>query len=191
HKSAKMCTGFLKVMMFIFNGAIFLCGIAGLGVGIWQIFFSIMLIIFFVEVAGAIVLFVFTDVVDELFEELEDDVKTAIQSKYGNPNDMTTLWDTAMKEFRCCGYKNYTDFDGSPFNQLKGEYPGPCCGTPDGKCSLTEVQQVDIPGCFTKLVTVLEDNSFIIAGVAFGIAAIEIAAMVVSMVLYCNAGKKS
>lgn len=36
--------------------------------------------------------------VDELFEELEDDVKTAIQSKYGNPNDMTTLWDTAMKE---------------------------------------------------------------------------------------------
>ncbi|XP_038140795.1 tetraspanin-1-like [Cyprinodon tularosa] len=244
-----MCTGLLKVMMFIFNGAIFLCGIAGLGVGIWVVldsdtllgllesventptkvfqvvtvgyvlvgvgtfllivgflgccgavkesrcmlltFFSIMLIIFFVGVAGAIVLFVFTDVVDELFEELEDDVKTAIQSKYGNPNDMTTLWDTAMKEFRCCGYKNYTDFDGSPFNQLTGEYPGPCCGTPDEKCSLTEVQQVDIPGCFTKLVTVLEDNSFIIAGVAFGIAAIEIAAMVVSMVLYCNAGKKS
>uniref|UniRef100_A0A3Q2D0K4 Tetraspanin 34a n=1 Tax=Cyprinodon variegatus TaxID=28743 RepID=A0A3Q2D0K4_CYPVA len=160
-------------MMFIFNGAIFvICCLLSLQ------FFSIMLIIFFVEVAGAIVLFVFTDVVDELFEELEDDVKTAIQSKYGNPNDMTTL---------CCGYKNYTDFDGSPFNQLKGEYPGPCCGTPDGKCSLTE----DIPGCFTKLVTVLEDNSFIIAGVAFGIAAIEIAAMVVSMVLYCNAGKKS
>uniref|UniRef100_A0A3Q2E5X2 Tetraspanin 34a n=1 Tax=Cyprinodon variegatus TaxID=28743 RepID=A0A3Q2E5X2_CYPVA len=177
----KMCTGFLKVMMFIFNGAIFVKLLKSKPGPFWVLRFT-DLIKKVISLHDGL-LFASHSQVDELFEELEDDVKTAIQSKYGNPNDMTTLWDT----FRCCGYKNYTDFDGSPFNQLKGEYPGPCCGTPDGKCSLTE----DIPGCFTKLVTVLEDNSFIIAGVAFGIAAIEIAAMVVSMVLYCNAGKKS
>ncbi|XP_015247406.1 PREDICTED: tetraspanin-1-like [Cyprinodon variegatus] len=244
-----MCTGFLKVMMFIFNGAIFLCGIAGLAVGIWVVvdsdsllglfdfvenapteifqvvvigyvligvgalllivgflgccgavkesrcmlltFFSIVLIIFLVEVAGAILLFAFTDVVDEMFEELEGDVKDAIQRKYGEDNDMTTLWNTTMEEFKCCGYKNYTDFDGSPFNVLTRGYPSPCCSTPGIPCNESGAHMANVDGCFTKLVKFLEDNSFIIAGVALGIAAIEIAAMVVSMVLYCNAGRKS
>ncbi|KAK1886338.1 Tetraspanin-1 [Dissostichus eleginoides] len=29
------CSGFLKIMMFIFNGGIFLAGVAILGVGVW------------------------------------------------------------------------------------------------------------------------------------------------------------
>uniref|UniRef100_A0A3B4BJD3 TSN18 protein n=1 Tax=Periophthalmus magnuspinnatus TaxID=409849 RepID=A0A3B4BJD3_9GOBI len=33
--SKMCCTGFLKTMMFVFNGVIFLAGVAILGVGIW------------------------------------------------------------------------------------------------------------------------------------------------------------
>ncbi|XP_014836940.1 PREDICTED: tetraspanin-1-like [Poecilia mexicana] len=242
------CTGFLKVMMFIFNGGIFLAGLVILGVGIWVTvdsdsllslvenvvklpdevfklnyvgymligvgavlliigflgccgavkesrcmlltFFSLVLIIFIVEVAGGIVLFVFTDEVDQIFNNLENDVRTEIQTNYGNDTEKTELWDTAMEQFHCCGYKNYTDFYGSPFN-IGGEYPPPCCLSGTGPCTLDTAHKSNVKGCFVKLVELLEENSIIIAGVAIGIASLEIAAMVVSMVLYCNAGKNS
>ncbi|XP_005809121.1 tetraspanin-1-like [Xiphophorus maculatus] len=241
------CTGFLKVMMFIFNGAIFLAGAAILGVGIWVTvdsdsllglvdkvvelpedvfqlnyvgyvligvgavlliigflgccgaikeskcmlltFFSLVLIIFIIEVAGGVVLFVFNDEVDQIFDSIENEVRTDIQKNYGNENDMTQVWNTTMEQFQCCGYKNYTDFEGSPFNNAGDRYPSPCCdGT--GPCTSNAARTANIKGCFVKLLELLEENSAIIAGVALGIAALEIAAMVVSMVLYCNAGKK-
>ncbi|XP_008413811.1 tetraspanin-1-like [Poecilia reticulata] len=242
------CKGFLKVMMFIFNGGIFLAGAAILGVGIWVTvdsdslmslvekvvklpdeifklnyigymligvgavlviigflgccgaireskcmlltFFSLVLIIFIVEVAGGVVLFVFNDEVDEIFNNLENDVRTDIQAHYGQDTEITEIWDSTMEQFRCCGYKNYTDFYGSPFNINGGDiYPPPCCS---GKspCIAPAAKLLNIKGCFVKLVDLLEENSVIIAGVAIGVAALEIAAMVVSMVLYCNAGKK-
>ncbi|XP_007551686.1 tetraspanin 34a [Poecilia formosa] len=241
------CTGFLKVMMFIFNGGIFLAGLVILGVGIWVTvdsdsllnlvekvvdlpdevfklnyvgymligvgavlliigflgccgavkesrcmlltFFSLVLIIFIVEVAGGIVLFVFTDEVDQIFNNLENDVITDIQANYGKDPGMTELWNITMEQFHCCGYKNYTDFYGSPFN-IGGEYPPPCCHSSTGPCTSDLARISNVKGCFVKLVELLEENSIIIAGVAIGIASLEIAAMVVSMVLYCNAGKK-
>uniref|UniRef100_A0A3B3VS86 Tetraspanin n=1 Tax=Poecilia latipinna TaxID=48699 RepID=A0A3B3VS86_9TELE len=163
-------------------------------------FFSLVLIIFIVEVAGGIVLFVFTDEVDQIFNNLENDVITDIQANYGKDPGMTELWNITMEQMcnyiffmylqsRCCGYKNYTDFYGSPFN-IGGEYPPPCCHSSTGPCTSDLARISNVKGCFVKLVELLEENSIIIAGVAIGIASLEIAAMVVSMVLYCNAGKK-
>ncbi|XP_023134263.1 tetraspanin 34a [Amphiprion ocellaris] len=245
------CSGFLKIMMFIFNGAIFLAGAAILGVGVWfQVdknsllgflddvegappelsqlanvsylliavgavllvigflgccgavresrcmlltFFIIVLIIFIAEVAGAIVLFVFQDVAEELLSDLENEVRDSIQANYGNENSgVTTFWDKTMEGLKCCGFNNYTDFDGSPFNNSPADlYPSQCCNStiPEGDCSLREAQLSNIDGCFDKLLKLIEDNALIIAAVAIGIAALEIAAMVVSMILYKKAGK--
>uniref|UniRef100_A0A3B3UP03 Tetraspanin n=1 Tax=Poecilia latipinna TaxID=48699 RepID=A0A3B3UP03_9TELE len=225
------CTGFLKVMMFIFNGGIFLAGLVILGVGIWVTvdsdsllnlvekvvdlpdevfklnyvgymligvgavlliigflgccgainenrcmlltFFSLVLIIFIVEVAGGIVLFVFTDEVDQIFNNLENDVITDIQANYGKDPGMTELWNITMEQSRCCGYKNYTDFYGSPFN-IGGEYPPPCCHSSTGPSSYSNTKEIYLSGCFVKLVELLEENSIIIAGVAIGIASLEV-----------------
>ncbi|XP_006787480.1 tetraspanin 34 [Neolamprologus brichardi] len=244
------CSGFLKIMMFIFNGGIFLAGAVILGVGIWvQVdrssfldildevedasslsqlvnvsylliavgavllligflgccgairenkcmlltFFSIVLIIFLIEVAGAIVLFVFKDVAGELLQELEKDVQNSIKTNYGNDNKLTSVWDNTMEELKCCGYRNYTDFTASPFYNNGGRhlYPAPCCNSTISaeKCDEAKAQRSNIDGCFDKLLQLIEDNALVIAGVAMGIAALEIAAMVVSMVLYCKAGK--
>lgn len=244
------CKGFLKVMMFIFNGGIFLAGALILGVGVWvtvdsdsllalledvedmpddvfQVvyvgyvlitvgalllvigflgccgaikesrcmlltFFSIVLIIFLIEVAAAVLLFVFSDMADDIFGSIEDKVRKTIKKNYGEKESMTKLWDETMKNLKCCGYKNYTDFEGSPFYTLNGDaYPPTCCSSlANLTCSSDAVLSSPVPGCFEQVVKLLEDNSVIIAGVAIGIAALEIAAMVVSMVLYCNAGKK-
>ncbi|XP_061627519.1 tetraspanin-1-like [Phyllopteryx taeniolatus] len=251
------CGGFLKLMMFIFNGTIFVAGAAVLGVGIWvkvdsnsfmgildsvealppelsQVanvgylligvgavllvigflgccgavkesrcmlltFFSIVLVIFLIEVAGAVVLLVFKDVAVHVFDSLEGEVQKNLASQYGRDETLTSLWNTTMEGFQCCGFRNYTDFNGSPFQVQSGGffYPSQCCnGTLiDKTCSLSaadlaaELELVD--SCFDKLLLLIKENAVIIAGVALGIAALEIAAMVVSMVLYKQIGTKA
>ncbi|XP_029365474.1 tetraspanin-1-like [Echeneis naucrates] len=245
------CSGFLKIMMFIFNGGIFVAGAAILGVGIWVkvdagslldvlhtidnaasgisqlvnvsyllialgvvlvvigflgccgairesrcmllTFFSIVLIIFLAEVAGAVVLLVFKDLAKDLLSALEKDVIKSIREDYGKDEGVTSLWNATMEEFHCCGYKNYTDFDFSPFyNEHGGNfYPLTCCNATITKatCNTTTAESSMIDGCFDTLLKLIEDNAVIIAAVALGIAAFEIAAMVVSMVLYKNIGK--
>nr|XP_020502071.1 tetraspanin-1-like [Labrus bergylta] len=245
------CSSFLKIMMFVFNGGIFLAGAAILGVGVWVkvdsgsllgildsvdgapselsqlvyvgylligvgavlliigflgccgavkesrcmllTFFSIVLIIFLVEVAGAVVLLVFQDLAGEILSDLEDGVRKGIQEHYGDSESLTSLWNTTMEQFKCCGYKNYTDFDGSPFNVgHENLYPTMCCNvttTPD-VCNKNAAHNSMIDGCFSKLLQFIEDNAVIVAAVALGISFFEVAAMVVSMVLYNKIGSK-
>ncbi|XP_026159376.1 tetraspanin-1-like [Mastacembelus armatus] len=247
------CFGFLKIMMFIFNGGIFLAGAAILGVGIWvkvdsgsllgllenldnapsglsqlvnisyllmavggvllvigflgccgavkesrcmlMTFFSIMLIIFLIEVAGAVVLLVFQGLADQLLQSLEDEVRKSIVKNYGYSESVTSLWNATMDKFQCCGYRNYTDFDGSPFFTEHGRnvYPPMCCNATItmSTCNTNEAHSSMVDGCFDKLLQLIEDNAVIIAAVALGIAALEIAAMVVSMVLYSQIGRKN
>ncbi|XP_024914398.1 tetraspanin-1-like [Cynoglossus semilaevis] len=244
------CSGFLKIMMFIFNGGIFLAGAAILGMGIWVkldidsllgllgdvgdseaqmsklvsvsyvliavgavllvigflgccgaikesrcmllTFFSIVLIIFIIEIAGAVVLLVFRGLADDILDQVGDTVKSAIKTKYGLENDFTSLWDSTMQQFECCGYTNYTDFTDSPFNK-NGNYPAACCLDPfNGTlCDQRKADKADVDGCYDMLLAFIQENSVIIAAVALGILALEIAAMVVSMILYNNIGRKA
>lgn len=246
------CSGFLKIMMFIFNGGIFVAGAAILGVGVWVkvdsasllgivgniedappglnellnvsylfigvgavlliigflgccgavresrcmllTFFSIVLIIFLAEVAGAVVLFVFKDLAGDLLLGLEKEVRENIQKEYGKSDSLTSLWNATMEGLECCGYRNYTDFDGSPYYEDHGGdvYPNRCCNETItvGICNKNEAQLSVVDGCFDKLLQLIQDNAVIIAAVALAIAALEIAAMVVSMVLYKQIGTK-
>ncbi|XP_023999419.1 tetraspanin-1 [Salvelinus sp. IW2-2015] len=96
-----------------------------------------------------------------------------------------------MEQFKCCGYRNYTDFDGSPFqeNSTNSMYPPTCCSTTE-TCAVAAAKTSNVIGCFTMLLNLIEDNAVIIGAVGLGIAALEIAAMVVSMVLYQQIGNK-
>lgn len=159
-------------------------------------FFSIVLIIFLVEVAGAVVLLVFQGLADELFKSLGDEVRKSIKKEYGKNEAMTSLWNATMEEFKCCGYMNYTDFDNSPYvTDHGGKYPTTCCNSTitedEGTCSKDAAERSMVDGCLDKLMDLIVDNAVIIAAVALGIAALEIAAMVVSMVLYKDIGNKA
>ncbi|NP_001038906.2 tetraspanin 34a isoform X1 [Danio rerio] len=241
------CKGFLKVMMFVFNGIIFLAGAAVLAVGIWVAvdrvsllgflehiedappelaqlanigylligvgaflaimgflgccgavkeskcmlltFFIIVLIIFLVEVAAAVVLFVFEPVVQETLNEIGQKVAKSIKDNYGKDEPFSSIWNTTMNELKCCGYNNYTDFSGSNFVEETSMYPEKCCSSGSQRCDERAAEDAVIAGCFRTLVKLIEDNALLLAGVALGIAALEIAAMVVSMILYKNVGK--
>ncbi|XP_059392830.1 tetraspanin-1-like [Carassius carassius] len=240
------CFGFLKSMMFLFNGIIFVAGAAILGVGIWVkvdsgsvlsflqniqgapgelgkvlnvgylliavgavllilgflgccgaikesrcmllLFFIIILIVFIVEVAGAIVLLAFKPQAENLIKQMESEVVKSLKYDYWKNTDVTGLWNTTMSTLKCCGFNNYTDFTNSNFMNETKSYPVQCCNK--APCNGSTALNSNIPGCFPALKKLIDDNSVIIIAVALGIAALELVAMIVSMILYCRIGSK-
>ncbi|KAL6103429.1 uncharacterized protein ACO6RY_02831 [Pungitius sinensis] len=240
------CFGFLKMMMFVFNGIIFLAGAAILGVGIWVkvdsgsilgvlgkidnapaeltqvlnvgylliaigvlllvigflgccgavrestcmllLFFIIVLVVFIAEVAGAVVILVFRPLANELLTKLGQAAVQSIKKDYGENADVTGLWNTTMTSLHCCGFYNSSDFVDSPYyKHHDNQYPPQCCAVSDSVCNQTAAT---ITGCFPKIKKLIEENTVVIVGVALGIAALEICAMAVSMILYCRIKSK-
>ncbi|XP_068263072.1 tetraspanin-1 [Nyctibius grandis] len=235
------CFTFIKVMMILFNLAIFLGGGTLLGVGIWvsvdgqsfldifgavsssvlqvvnvsyflivigaillvigflgccgaqkeskcllMMFFSVVLIIFIAEIAAAVVALVYTGLAEMLLTAV---VTPLLKEKYGEDMSLTHIWNVTMREVHCCGLNNYTDFTDSPWYKEQKTYPEPCCKDLQ-PCNITLAAQSDVPGCFDQILEEIKTNSGVVGGVAAGIAALEIAAMVVSMYLYCQLDQK-
>ncbi|XP_075888838.1 tetraspanin 35 [Nelusetta ayraudi] len=227
------CFGFLKVMMFVFNGIIFLAGCTILGVGIWVkvdsgsifhlfgqienapaelsqvlsvgyllialgsflliigflgscgvireskclllLFFTIVLLVFIAEVAGAVVILVFKPLVGKLFAKLGRSAVESIRKDYGRNSDITGLWDAIMTTLKCCGLDNSTDFVGSPYFVEHGlQFPPSCCQGNNQPCNQTAVDStLTTVGCFQKIQELVEDNAGVCVGVALGFAALE------------------
>ncbi|XP_051905291.1 tetraspanin 35 [Hippocampus zosterae] len=239
------CFGFLKFMMFLFNGIIFVAGAVILGVGIWVkvdsgsilkflgmienappelgqvlnvgylliaigvllvvigflgccgaireskcmllLFFIIILLVFLAEVAGAVVILVFRPLAEDVFRRFGTAAVESIKKDYGKNSDLTGLWDTTMSTLKCCGIYNSSNFVDSPYYVTNNnQYPPPCC--PEAKpCNQTLIDHFTaIPGCFEKFTQLINDNTVAIVAVALGIAALELCAMTVSMILYCK-----
>ncbi|NXS79938.1 TSN1 protein, partial [Erpornis zantholeuca] len=239
---AKMgCFTFIKVMMILFNLAIFLSGGTLLGVGIWVkvdgesflkifgalsasvlqvvnvsyllivigaillvigflgcygaqkeskclliMFFSVVLIIFIAEVAAAVVALVFTGLAETLLTGL---VTPLLKEKYGVDDTFTEVWNVTMREVHCCGLNNYTDFNNSYFLETHKSYPRQCFGV-SPLLSHPHLCGCLLQGCFKQILEEIKTNAGVAGGVAAGIAALEIAAMAVSMYLYCQLDEK-
>ncbi|NWU16258.1 TSN1 protein, partial [Cephalopterus ornatus] len=232
---------FIKVMMILFNLAIFLSGGTLLGVGIWvkvdvrsfmdifgalsssvlqvvnvsyvlivigaillvigflgcygaqkeskcllMMFFSVVLIIFIAEVAVAVVALVYTSLAESLLSAV---VTPVLKEQYGKDATFTSIWNTTMTKVKCCGLNNYTDFNDSFWYEKHEVYPPQCCDPPKN-CTVTLAAQSNVTGCFDQILKEIRTNAEVAGGVAAGIAALEIAAMAVSMYLYCRLDKK-
>ncbi|NXR67204.1 TSN1 protein, partial [Rhadina sibilatrix] len=243
---AKMgCFTFIKVMMILFNLAIFLSGGTLLGVGIWvkvdgesflnifgtlsssilqvvnvayllivigaillvigflgcygaqkeskcllMMFFSVVLIIFIAEVAAAVLALVFTGLAETLLTGL---VTPLLKEKYGADEAFTKIWNITMTEVHCCGLNNYTDFNNSYYYKTHNSYPPQCCDVQDWGITPSchpHPRGCLLQGCFKQILEEIRTNAGVAGGVAAGIAALEIAAMAVSMYLYCRLDEK-
>ncbi|NXB19512.1 TSN1 protein, partial [Rhagologus leucostigma] len=235
------CFTFIKVMMILFNLAMFLAGGVLLGVGIWvnvdgesflKIFgalsssvlqvvhvsyllivigaillvigflgcygaqkesrcilmtlFSVLLIIFIAEIAAAVVVLVFTSLAETLLTGL---VTPLLKEKYGMNDAFTQTWNVTMTEVHCCGLNNYTDFNNSYFYETHGSYPRQCFGV-SPPLAHPHLRGCLPQGCFKQILKEIKTNAGVAGGVAAGIAALEIAAMAVSMYLYCRLDRK-
>ncbi|MEQ2296754.1 hypothetical protein AMECASPLE_027780, partial [Ameca splendens] len=150
------------------------------------LFFMIVLLVFIAEVAGAVVILVFRPLADELFEKAGTAAVKNIKKDFGKNADITGLWNTTMDTLKCCGYYNFTDFTDSPYYKMQGSnYPPQCCMN-SSPCNRTVADNTKVDGCFPKIKQLIDDNTVVIVAVALGIAALEICAMIVSIILYCR-----
>ncbi|KAM9243179.1 tetraspanin-1 [Dugong dugon] len=150
-----------------------------------MMFFSILLLIFIAEVAAAVVALVYTTMAENF---LTLAVVPAIKKDYGQQKDFSELWNITMEGLKCCGFNNYTDFEGSPFYLQKNVFPPYCCNrtTDGGSCTKEKAENDAVQGCFHQLLYEIRTHAVTVGGVAAGIAGLELAAMIVSLYLYCN-----
>ncbi|XP_052033043.1 tetraspanin-1 [Apodemus sylvaticus] len=153
-----------------------------------MMFFSILLIIFIAEIAGAVVALVYTTMAEQFLALL---VVPAIEKDYGYQSDFTQVWNTTMEELHCCGFNNYTDFSASRFVEENKVFPQYCCANPSNHtieelCTEDKARSMNVQGCFKEILHKIRTNAVTVGGVAVGVAALELAAMAVSMYLYCN-----
>ncbi|XP_032103325.1 tetraspanin-1 isoform X2 [Sapajus apella] len=211
------CFSFIKTMMILFNLLIFLCGVALLAVGIWvsidgpsflKIFgplsssaMQFVNVGYFLIAAGAVVFALgFLGCYGAQSESkcalmMADHFLTllvvpAIKKDYGSQKDFTQVWDSTMEGLKCCGFTNYTDFEGSPYVKKNNTFPPFCCNditnTANETCTEEKAKNQAVQGCFNQLLHDIQTNAVTVGGVAAGIGGLELAAMIVSMYLYCN-----
>lgn len=153
-----------------------------------MMFFFILLLIFIAEVAAAVVALVYTTMAEQFLKLL---IVPTIKDDYGSQKDFTEVWNTTMKALKCCGFNNYTDFEESPYFQKHQTFPTFCCLNNNGTstmepCTKEKAEEQQVQGCFKQLLTDIRTNAVTVGGVAAGIGGLELAAMIVSMYLYCN-----
>ncbi|XP_053098677.1 tetraspanin-1 [Hemicordylus capensis] len=151
-------------------------------------FFSIVLIIFIVEIAVAVLALVYTSLAETL---LQGTVTQSLKNDFGKPNsEVTTIWNTTMHNLKCCGLSNFTDFNDSYYYNTNKEYPGICCNSLPVPCTYEIALSSNKTGCFPQLLSEVRSHAGAVGGVAAGICALEIAAMAVAMYLYCHLDEK-
>nr|XP_025035848.1 tetraspanin-16 [Pelodiscus sinensis] len=151
-----------------------------------------MLVIFIAEIAAAVVIFAFTSFAHSI---VLDKSLTALKNKYMGykDNDIVSFgWNAFMLQLNCCGLHNYTDFSGSVF-QLRTNltYPKTCCKDPrSSACNGLDVghEVIHQEGCFRKLVSLIKEKSILLGAAATGAAVLQLAAMIVSLMLYIKLG---
>ncbi|XP_069843434.1 tetraspanin-1 [Dipodomys merriami] len=153
-----------------------------------MMFFFILLLIFIAEIAAAVVALVYTTMAEQFLALL---VVPTIKKDYGYQNDFTQVWNSTMEGLKCCGFNNYTDFEGSRYLEENGVIPPFCCVNPlnsteEEPCTLERAHNMSVQGCFKQLLHGIRTNAITVGGVAAGIGGLELAAMIVSMYLYCN-----
>ncbi|XP_078387226.1 tetraspanin-1-like [Cetorhinus maximus] len=137
-----------------------------------MIFFIIILLIFVAQVVGAVIILAFSSLANIFIGYIQVWAVNSIKNDYGKISDITTIWDSAMKEFKCCGFKSYDDFTNSSSHHLTSKYPKECCTTPHA-CPLSGVNKSK-PGCSLTLSIFLKRNTKILGIVALGIAILEV-----------------
>uniref|UniRef100_A0A667YXZ0 Tetraspanin n=1 Tax=Myripristis murdjan TaxID=586833 RepID=A0A667YXZ0_9TELE len=138
-------------------------------------FFSIILVIFIAEVAAGVVALAYSSFVSSLLSA---------------PPGSCFLLLILCFTLKCCGFTNYTDFVGSEFAaESGGSLPPICCQLNSFPCSTEETCKMpkkNVLGCFDQILEIFKKHANIVGGIAAGIGVLEIAAMIVSMYLYCH-----
>jgi len=160
--------------LLFFTGFLGCCGAACENVCLLGIFFTVILILFLVELGIGIAALVMKG-------SLETDVNSyytdTVIKQYAlvcndSSKDLTKSWNATQTDLKCCGCNGYSDYKTLTV----------ACLNP---CPYQTIKD-PLPGCCPKIWDILDDNIDIIGGVAIGLLVIELLAMIFSCCL-CSA----
>ncbi|XP_074082251.1 tetraspanin-8 [Macrotis lagotis] len=152
------------------------------------LFFIGLLLILLIQIAAGVVGIVFKSKIEQSFKDVfQEEVKSLSDNEPESLDFKNTLNDF-QKQFKCCGLINGAQDWGNNFQK----YSESCeCKKNEGyTCVTYGNKEVYEQTCGDYMINVLKKNLVIVAGIAFGVAVIEILGLVFSMVLYCQIGQK-
>jgi len=156
------------------GGLLLLCGFLGCcgacceSTALLGLFFTLVLLLFLAEVAGAIYIFVRKDTIKT---ELKEWYKASLINHYNTNEDIRKLLDETQERLQCCGASGC------------GDYPLPL----PASCHCDAGFR---PGCFDKVFDQLKTHLTVVAVVAASLVVIELLAMIFACIL-CSAIRRS
>ncbi|XP_020845923.1 tetraspanin-8 isoform X2 [Phascolarctos cinereus] len=211
-------SGFIKYSMFIFNFIFWICGCVILGVSIYarvskhgeelineetsgvDIFAAVNLLI---AVGTIIMVLGFLGCCGAMKESrcmlllIEESFKKNFQEQVEILDQDGTEYETFkndldafQKKFKCCGLINGAADWGKNFDKYSASCECTNITNTNDVCVSYMGKQVYKETCGDYIINFLKKNLVVVAGVAFGVAVIEMLGLVFSMVLYCQIGKK-
>jgi len=154
------------------------------------VFFTFLMLIFILELAAGIFGFISRD---EIEKQMNKDFVNAIENEYNvngtSPDSpITKTIDKFQREFKCCGYNEYRDWQHSDFYKAKGTIPQSCCkNQTDTLCphNTSDATAFNTKGCFNEVVKWFEDNMYKAAACGVAFAVLQILGLVFAMCLIC------
>ncbi|CAK8672190.1 tetraspanin-18-like [Clavelina lepadiformis] len=159
-------------------------------------FFAIVLIIFIVEIVGAILAFVFYPDVSRLAKNTLNEYNENIQD-----NGITQGWNTLQSVVGCCGFDSPDNWGSSNWTKLNSAaeprpFPASCCvrdtlslsGTIRNETSCFNMESgfYHTLGCESKF----QQYFWVLGGVGIGILVVELLAMIFTCCLYRAIGEE-
>ncbi|XP_055331035.1 CD63 antigen-like [Paramacrobiotus metropolitanus] len=196
------------VLLIIVGVIIFLisflgcCGAARESYWMLITFSCLMGLIFVMQIAGGIAGFVQKGKVEDWIKKgMKHDIEVYLNKT--NP-DSNLLVDTLQEELHCCGSEVFTDWGAykDPTTKNQGLPPKSCCRVPKESCNITAETTylnttctnpapesqcvVYTQGCAPQVISILGTGLAGVAGVALGLAVIEL----IGIVMACYLGKR-
>lgn len=185
---------FLAVNILIAVGAIIMvlgflgcCGAVRESRCMLLLFFISLLLILLLQVAAGILGATSRSEIKRLLNEtLHENIKLLKQTG-DNGKEFRDAMINFQKEFECCGLVDGAADWGANFQSI----PELCaCEPPSNECVTYNGRPVYKETCISLIKESVERHIFIVIGIAFGLAVIEVLGLVFSMVLYCQIGNK-
>ncbi|XP_010349141.1 tetraspanin-6 isoform X2 [Cebus imitator] len=134
-----------------------------------KLYAMFLTLIFLVELVAAIVGFVFRH---EIKNSFKNNYEKALKQYNSTGDYRSNAVDKIQNTLHCCGVTDYRDWTDTNYYSEKG-FPKSCCKLED--CTpQRDADKVNNEGCFIKVMTIIESEMGVVAGISFGVACFQL-----------------
>ncbi|XP_063577057.1 tetraspanin-6 isoform X2 [Pongo abelii] len=134
-----------------------------------KLYAMFLTLIFLVELVAAIVGFVFRH---EIKNSFKNNYEKALKQYNSTGDYRSHAVDKIQNTLHCCGVTDYRDWTDTNYYSEKG-FPKSCCKLED--CTpQRDADKVNNEGCFIKVMTIIESEMGVVAGISFGVACFQL-----------------